>query len=92
MEAVQVTLAKPLALAAPWSNSPQPGAMRYPGKHRLWLALFDHKVSLETIYAWRSGRRRTPQWARDMLANHLRRVGCEHLRIADELTKEKGTP
>jgi hypothetical protein len=74
-----------LLAAAPWSYSIR-DPVRPPPRHETWLAIFEHKVGIETILAWKKGYRKMPQWARDTLAAHLRREAMERLRIADELS------
>lgn len=83
-------IARALDLIAPYCDAPDPTLPAYPGRRAIWREVLPG-ASLSAVYAWRSGRRTMPQWARDMLANHLRRHALEQLRIADELTKEKGT-
>jgi hypothetical protein len=68
------------------ADSVAPLVPRYPGRMTLWRQTFP-SVSIFTIYGWRSGRRKMPQWARDTLAAHLEREAITRLEIAKELRK-----
>ena len=87
---VSIPIAHGMLLWAPWANSPRPDVPKYPGRNARLLELFRHRVSLSTIQAWRYGHKNPPQWACDILANHLRKSAYEQLQAADMLTKEKG--
>ena len=86
---VSIPIARGMLLWAPWSNSPRKDVPRYPGRNARLLALFQNRVSLETIQAWRYGNREPPQWAKDLLASHLEREAHERLAAAAALRNEK---
>jgi hypothetical protein len=62
----------------------------HPGLLRGMIELLGYRVTSDTIRRWRNGRRKPPQWAIDMLAEHLRNRAREYLDAADRLEKEKG--
>lgn len=73
-------------LLFPWTNARRHDVARFPGRDAATQAMFGHRAKIDTVRSWRKGWRNPPQWACDMLANHLRRSAAEQLRVADLLT------
>lgn len=44
----------------------------YPGKHKLWLGMFGARVTLSAVRKWIRGDRPLPEWAAELMADHLR--------------------
>ena len=78
-------------LLCPWTNSTQPGLPRAPGRYQRITDLLGGQARYGAIHGWRFGRRRAPQWAKDLLASHLEREARERLETAAALrANEKG--
>lgn len=45
----------------------------YPGHYAGMVELLGNRAARETIRSWSKGHRQAPQWARQILAEHLRR-------------------
>ena len=58
--------ARVVSFLLPW------GILDYPGMRRGTAEFLAHRVSVETVRAYRKGRRRMPQWAADMLLDAVR--------------------
>lgn len=70
-------------VALPWSRP------AYPGFYGGLVEIFATRAPIETVRAWLSGHRRTPQWANQMMQDYLRqRRNAIDLALA-ELEKEK---
>lgn len=81
-------VAAALDLLAPWSNSPRKDLPRYPGRNAILIEALGAKVDLRTIQGWRYGRRKPPQWARDLLASRLERISESAAAVAKLLRSE----
>lgn len=72
----------------PWSNSPQPGALNYPGRTTLLRRIL-LQAPYDEIRKWRNGRRNPPEWAIDTLAAHLDRMADQASEAARQLRESK---
>jgi hypothetical protein len=77
----------------PWTNAYRKNCARVPNLHTAIVELLGNRAQYGAIHGWRFGRRKAPQWACDLLAQHLRREAHERLVIADLLSpNKKGAP
>lgn len=60
----------------------------YPGPRYGLYHLFKGRAAIYTIRDWRRGRRRTPQWARDILVAALKKKAAAFEAAARELEQE----
>jgi len=86
---ISISMTRGMLLYAPWSNSRRTDVPKYPGRNARLLALFQNRVSLETIQAWRYGNLLPPQWAKDILANELERQAKELSEVVRQLRAPK---
>jgi hypothetical protein len=61
----------------------------YPNLPHAMVALLGYRVTADSIRRWRNGLRPAPQWAIDILAEHLRTRARKMLEIAYELENQK---
>ena len=77
-------------LLCPWSNA-APLRAYWPGRYARLIELLEGRAAIGALQGWRFGRRQAPQWAKDMLANHLEREIAERAE-AIRLLREKKKP
>jgi hypothetical protein len=76
-------------LAFPWSKARRHDVVRYPGRDAATIALFGNHI--EAVRSWRKGWRKAPEWARDLLANHLDQISQDASAAAQALRQtERG--
>lgn len=68
-----------LRCALPWY------VRTYPGLSRGALEIFGNRVTRQAIDHWRAGNREPPEWAVDMLCDHLRSRAAAMQSLADEI-------
>ena len=64
----------------------------YPGRLKGALILLQDRAAADSIRDWRRGKRRAPQWARDILIRELARRAAEFHEAIEMLQKENSLP
>jgi hypothetical protein len=77
-----------LRTLVPWSNALRKDVQRFPGARITMVALLENRAQYGAIHGWRFGRRKPPRWAKELLAQHLRREAQDRWELATRLLDE----